>query len=77
MNNDFFGQTMENVRDRTKLEFNNHFEYDRIRKRQYKLMFKGIEDHYSKFSVYKFGKEKTVFDKPIYLGLTVLELSKL
>ena len=47
MNNDFFVKTMGNVRDRTNLEFNNHFEYDRIRKRQSKLMFKGIEDHYS------------------------------
>ena len=29
------------------------------------------------FSVYKFGKEKTVFDKPIYLGFRDLELSLL
>ena len=77
MNNAFFGKTMENVRDRTILEFIDHSQIDQIIKRQSKLSFKGIVDHYSKFSVYKFDKEKTVFDKPIYLGFTVLELSKL
>ena len=77
MNNAFFGKTMENVRDRTNLEFIDHSQIDQIIKRQSKLSFKGIMDHYSKFSVYKFDKEKTVFDKPIYLGFTVLELSKL
>ena len=77
MNNAFFGKTMENVRDRTKLEIIDHSQIDQIIKRQSKLSFKGIVDHYSKFSVYKFDKEKTVFDKPIYLGFSVLELSKL
>ena len=77
MNNAFFGKTIENVRDRTNLEFIDHSQIDQIIKRQSKLSFKGIVDHYSKFSVYKFDKEKTVFDKPIYLGFTVLELSKL
>ena len=77
MNNAFFGKTMENVRDRTNLEFIDHSQRDQIIKRQSKLSFKGIVDHYSKFSVYKFDKEKTVFDKPIYLGFSVLELSKL
>ena len=77
MKNAFFGKTMENVRDRTNLEFIDHSQIDQIIKRQSKLSFKGIVDHYSKFSVYKFDKEKTVFDKPIYLGFTVLELSKL
>ena len=77
MNNAFFGKTMENVRDRTNLEFIDHSQIDQIIKRQSKLSFKGIVDHYSKFSVYKFDKEKTVFDKPIYLSFTVLELSKL
>ena len=77
MNNAFFGKTMENVRDRTNLEFIDHSQIDQIIKRQSKLSFKGIVDHYSKFSVYKFDKEKTVFDKPVYLGFSVLELSKL
>ena len=62
MNNAFFGKTMENVRDRTNLEFIDHSQIDQIIKRQSKLSFKGIVDHYSKFSVYKFDKEKTVFD---------------
>ena len=62
MNNAFFGKTMENVRDRVNLEFINHSQIDQIIKRQSKLSFKGIVDHYSKFSVYKFDKEKTVFD---------------
>ena len=77
MNNAFFGKTMENVRDRTNLEFIDHSQIDQTIKRQSKLSFKGIMDHYSKFSVYKFDKDKTVFDKPIYLGFLVLELSKL
>ena len=77
MNNAFFGKTMENVRDRTNLEFIPHTNIDQIIKRKSKLSFKGIVNHYSEFSVYKFDKEKTVFDKPIYLGFSVLELSKL
>ena len=77
MNNAFFEKTMENVRDRTNLEFIDHSQTGQIIKRQSKISFKGIVDHYSKFSVYKFDKEKTVFDKLIYLGFTVLELSKL
>ena len=77
MNNAFFGKTMETVRDRINLEFLSHSQIDQIIKRQSKLSFKGIMDHYSQVSVYKFDKEKTVFDKPIYLGFTVLELSKL
>ena len=77
MNNAFFGKAMENVRDRTNLEFIDHSQIDQIIKKQSKLSFKGIMDHYSKFSVYKFDEEKTVFDKPIYLGFSVLKLSKL
>ena len=75
LNNAFFGKTMENVRERVNLEFIDHSQIQQILKRQSKLSFKGIMDHYSKFSV--FDKEKVIFDKPIYLGFSVLELSKL
>ena len=77
MNNAFFGKTMENVRERVNIQILPHTNIDQIIKRQSKLSFKGIVNHYSEFSVYKFDKEKTVFDKPIYLGFSVLELSKL
>ena len=77
MNNAFFGKTMENVRERVNLEIIPHTNIDQIIKRQSKLSFKGIVNHYSEFSVYKYDKEKTVFDKPIFLGFSVLELSKL
>ena len=76
-NNAFFGKTMENVRERVNLEIIPYTNIAQIIKRQSKLSFKGINMHYSTFSLYKFDKEKTVFDKPIYLGFSVLELSKL
>ena len=77
MNNAFFGKTMENVRERTNIEIIPHTEIDQIMKRQSKLSFKGISQHYIDFSSYKYDKEKITFDKPIYLGFSVLELSKL
>ena len=77
LNNAFFGKTMENVRDRVNLEFIDHSQIQQIIKRQSKLSFKSFVDWYSVFSVYKFDKEKTVLDQPIYLGFTVLDLSKL
>ena len=77
MNNAFFGKTMENVRERVNIQILPHTNIDQIIKRQSKLSFKGIVNHYSEFSVYKYDREKTVFDKPIYLGFSVLELSKL
>ena len=64
MNKAFFGKTMENVRDGTKLKFIDNSQLDQIIKQRSKLSF-------------KFDREETVFSKPIYLGFSVLELSKL
>ena len=69
MNNAFCGKTMENVRDRTNLEFIPHTNIDQIIKRQSKLSFKGITNHYSEFSVYKFDKEKVIFINQYTWGL--------
>ena len=77
MNNAFFGKTIENVRYRTNIELIPHTEIERIIKRQSKLSFKGLAQHYKDFSLYENDKEIVTFDKPIYLGFTVLELSKL
>ena len=59
---------MEIVRQRVNLEIIPHTNIDQILKRESKLSFKGINSHFSTFSLYKFDKEKTV---------SVLELSKL
>ena len=68
---------MEDVRDKSNLEFIDHSRIPQIKTRQSKLSFKGIVNWYSTFSVYKFDEEKTVFDKPSYLGFSVLKLRKL
>ena len=75
MNNAFFGKTVENARERVNSEIIPHTNNDQIIKRQSKLSIKGISMQYNDFSLYKYDKEKTVFDKPIYLGFTVLDLS--
>ena len=76
-NKAFFGKTMENVRDRIKLDSIPHSKYGQKLKRQSKLTFKGIENPYSELSVCEYGKGSKVFDKPKYLGFCVLELSQL
>ena len=68
---------MENIRDRVNFHFISH---DQIQKRTYrlpKLSFKCIVDLNESFSVFKYDKERILFDKPILLGFCILELSKL
>ena len=77
LNNAFYGKTMENVRNRLKIKFIKKDDYREIIKQQSKLTFNGIHKSYENCDSYIFKQNEVLMDKPIYLGFTVLELSKL
>ena len=76
MNNSFYGKTNENIRKRLNLELIDRSDTHRILNRQSNLFFDDKLAEYEKFSLYSFKKESTNFTKPIYVGFSVLELSK-
>ena len=77
LNNAFYGKTMENVRNRLKIKFIKKDDHKEIIKQQSKLTFNGIHKSYENCDSYTFKQNEVLMDKPIYLGFTVLELSKL
>ena len=77
LNNAFYGKTMENVRNRLRLEFLKKREYKENIKQQSKLTFNGIHKPYETCDSYTFKQNEVLIDKPVYLGFTVLELGKL
>ena len=77
LNNAFYGKTMENVRNRLKIKFVKEDDYREIVKQQSKLSFNGIHKSYENCDSYTFKQNEVLMGKPIYLGFTVLELSKL
>ena len=77
LNNAFYGKTMENVRNRLKIKFFKKDDYIEIIKQQPKLNFNGIHKSYESCYSYTVRQNEVLMDKPIYLGFTVLELSKL
>ena len=77
LNNAFYGKTMENVRNRLKIKFIKKDDHREIIKQQSKLTFNGIQKSYENCDSYTFKQNEVLMDKPIYLGFSVLELSKL
>ena len=73
----FYGKTMENVRNRLKIKFIKKDNYKKIIEYQSRLTFSGIHKSYENCDSYTFKQNEVLMDKPIYLGFTVLELSKL
>ena len=76
-NNSFYGKTIENIRKRLNLDLIDKSDIHRILNRQSKLSSDDKLAEYEKFSLYSFNKESIKFKKPIYVGFSVLELSKL
>ena len=68
---------MENVRHRTKVEFIRIDDTDKTIKQQSKLTFIVIHKYCEKYDNYTFKQNEVLMEKPIYLGFSVLELSKL
>ena len=77
LNNAFYGKTMENVRNCLNIKFIKKKDYREIIKQQSKLTFNGIHKSYENCDSYTFKQNEVLMDKPIYLGFSVLELSKL
>ena len=73
----FFGKTMEDVRNRIKVEFIKNTNERKILQYQSRLDFSGIHKSYQDYDSYTFKSRVVKMEKPIYLGFTILELSKL
>ena len=74
MNNSVFGKTMENIRNRVDIKLVN------VKKQAEKLIAKPNFNHCNIFSedlvAIHMKKTKLVFNKPFYLGICILDLSK-
>ena len=77
MNNSFYGKTVKNIKKRLNLDLRDKADTHRKLNRQSKLSFDDKTAEYEKFSLYSFNRETIKFKKPIYVGFSKLELSKL
>ena len=72
-----FGKFLEIVRNRLNLELIKKDNIKHIIKQQSKLTFNGIRKSYENYDSFTFKKNEIVMDKAIYVGFSILELSKL
>ena len=68
---------MENVRNRIRKEFIRKVDTEKFIKQKPNLTFNGIHKSYEKYASYTFKQNEVFMDNPIYVGLAILELSKL
>ena len=74
MNNSVFGETMENIKDRVDIRLVN--EEKQAKKLVSKPMFEGRKIFCKDLAAVHMKQTKIMFDKPIYVGFCILDLSK-
>ena len=74
MNNSVFGKTMENIRNRVNIELVN--DRNRAKKLTSKPNFKHSNIFCEELIAIQMNKTSLTFDKPVYLGMCILDLSK-
>ena len=74
MNNSVFGKTMENIRNRVNIKLVN--DRDKAKKLTAKPNFKHLDIFCEELIAVHMKKTELKFDKPVYLGMRILDLSK-
>ena len=77
MNDSVFGKTMENLRKRTEIKVVRSDETEKIRKLTASPLYAGFEMFTNNLSGIRRRKEKLVLNKPVYVGMTILDNSKI
>ena len=72
-----FGKFLENNRNQLNLELIKKGDFKKIIKQHSKLTFNGIQKTYENYYSFTYKKNEIVMDKTIYVGFSILELSKL
>ena len=74
MNNSVFGKTMENIRNRVNIKLVN--DRDKAKKLTAKPNFKHLDIFCEELIAVHMKKTSLIFNKPVYLGMCILDLSK-
>ena len=77
MNNSVFGNKMENPRNRVTVDLVRGHEIDKIRKLVSDPLFNAWKELGEDFNGINLNKDHILFNRPIYVGMCVLGLSKL
>ena len=77
INNSVFGKTMENLQKHTEIKVARSDETEKIAKLTANPLYGGFQMFTNNLSGIRRRKEKIVLNKPVYVGMTILDNSKI